>query len=354
MKFRIFNNEQLEEYILRWFNSAVYFSLIIALTYVLLHVFCKTPREQIKFLNTDQVDAVRTILGEHDTTLSIAQQDLVNFERVVMYLTHVLDVDDTAIVKDRIQIYSLESLPTLLSSIPFKVGSSFWLHGPMQYWEIVFWSIFGVIASIIYYGAEAIGRSEFDRNKIPGHIAKLVYAPISSLVIIFSFSLFVANGSIITTGISNAILVIAFILGFFSGRTVEFLNRLKNLVLPLGNDSVEGVPNSTSELQGSITGKIEVLDGSSPLEIEPKDIAIILQSSDDPSKITFTTNPDSNLNFEFKEIAPGHYWLMAEYVEKNTDLNKARAFRAERDLIVKDTDRVIKEDLTLKQITVAY
>ena len=52
---------------------------------------------------------------------------------------------------------------------------------------------------------------------------------------------FFANGMVDTPNISSWIVVFSFILGFFSGRTIELLRSLKDAILPQGSNGGEPV-----------------------------------------------------------------------------------------------------------------
>ena len=83
-----------------------------------------------------------------------------------------------------------------LANFNFKVKSFFWLsESGGCYLEVVFWSMLGVLCSIIYYVGQVIknsttdpanAKSKFDPTEIPHSLAKLIYAPVCTLIIVLS------------------------------------------------------------------------------------------------------------------------------------------------------------------------
>lgn len=118
----------------------------------------------------------------------------------------------------------------------FRVKSYFWLAGPHTYLEVIFWTIFGVITSILFYISSAIANGiGFRAQESPGHLAKIVYAPFISLIIIFSYNVISNPDSFIDVNASKGTLIISFLLGFYSSRAMKLLDKIKDVVLPYGD-----------------------------------------------------------------------------------------------------------------------
>lgn len=141
--------------------------------------------------------------------------------------------------------FPVQRLPSILEKVDVPTASYFWLFGRKVYLEIIFWALFGVIASILYRTSEEMFLGEFKEGKIPIHIAKLIYAPISTIVLYFSADLFISDEA--NNQISHWIIVFSFILGFYSGRMVDLLNRIKDVLLPLGKDKEESTTPPADE-----------------------------------------------------------------------------------------------------------
>lgn len=138
------------------------------------------------------------------------------------------------VAKNLVDLNNLAAISYINNEI-IKVGSFFWLHGSWAYLEVVFWSIMGVLSSLLYSITEIIRNnrehSTFHPNHIPSHIAKIFYAPIVSLIIIFGYD-YVEGMSSTNLNLSKGIIIVSFIIGFYSSRAMEFLNRIKEILLP--------------------------------------------------------------------------------------------------------------------------
>jgi hypothetical protein len=140
---------------------------------------------------------------------------------------------------DQVQtLIEINSLPetgrvATLEKQKILVKSFFWLYGSGTYFEIMFWTIFGVLASILYFVSEVIRdkKENFDHTEIPSQLAKLFYAPIISIILIFSYE-YATDGNAIALDATKGVLIVSFLLGFYSGRAMELLNRVKELLLP--------------------------------------------------------------------------------------------------------------------------
>jgi hypothetical protein len=61
--------------------------------------------------------------------------------------------------------------------------------------------------------------------------------PVISLVIYFSINRLISDGATSMAEFSHGTIVLSFILGFFSRRAIELIDKIKELILPLGSIS---------------------------------------------------------------------------------------------------------------------
>ncbi len=244
---------------------------------------------------------------------------------------------------DTLRKYLKSSSPmegfTLLTETRFKLQSNFWLVGPAVYWEIVFWSWFGVLSSIIFNLA-LIGlkrttdpqnpATEFDSSEIPHQIAKMLYAPLCTLIIVFGYNFF-QNQNVVDIDSSKGVIVFAFIGGFYSSRLVAFLDRLKELVLPSSSTSIVQSRVNTPTTTTSTTAaeiqnlKVKVSLDPSVTEVEKeailkagiKDVKLILEDKITKEKI-IATNPsgDNPVEFTIPKIKVGTYIISANWMKE--------------------------------------
>ncbi len=145
-------------------------------------------------------------------------------------------------VVDMVWLLDSADLMSTLPKVPIATASYFWLDGSYRYWEVIFWSIFGVLCSLLYSGTEYIRKGQFRLKEIYVQIAKLIYTPICALIIIAAYDYFTFDEEANTISkytSTTGLIVIAFILGFFSGSTIALLQRLKVLLFPSTEKDVE-------------------------------------------------------------------------------------------------------------------
>lgn len=248
-----------------WFLWVIGSLIVLSTIYLTLHLVLPAGRSKAK-LSTADVTIISSLLYEETATatpglvpdgqrpLTPAQQ-----QRVVNYIVDAYDLepaDSLAVVRWVALFKKPADLIRSLSDYIFPVPSYFWLYDGGLYVEVLFWTWFGLIASLLYSVSETLrkGTDAFDRNEVWVHIAKFLYAPLCSLVIFLGLSLAISDKSVIQRiDYSPNQILVAFIMGFFSGRLVQFLQNIKNLIFPDG--TTNPVPTTgTAALPQSTTG----------------------------------------------------------------------------------------------------
>lgn len=151
---------------------------------------------------------------------------------------------------------------TYLADRKFLVTSYFWLQGSKTYLEVLFWTLIGVLSSLIYYVSLAV-RSElkdgdgndigpFSISEIPGQVAKLFYAPVCTLVLVITYSIFSTDYKMIDISVGKGIILFSFIAGFYSGRVMKFLDNLKDLVLPVSSTTPSKATPGTNASKSNV------------------------------------------------------------------------------------------------------
>ena len=164
--------------------------------------------------------------------------------------------------------------------------------------------------------------------------AKVFYAPLIALIIIFSYKLITSPGSAVFDYTSIEIIVFSFILGFFSGRAIELLNKIKDVILPGGK--TEEAPAG----KGILAGKISVPKNVEGLSAEKIKVTLAPAVN---SGIPAETETDADGIYSFKNIKDGVYELKASKTLKS--VNYSASILNER--ISKDKP-VVLEDLLLE------
>ncbi|MFO7939754.1 MAG: hypothetical protein R6U66_08395 [Bacteroidales bacterium] len=194
----------------------------LSVVYVLTHMHYQGQREVV--LTAEQVNTVRSI---PDSSFTEKQ----SLRAIMAYLSMNQSIDVDALNQE-VEAMGLRAFLQALPSVVLKVDSCFWLVGKMMYWEIIFWSLFGVLANALYHSAQRIRRKQFKRSEMVVYISKLLYAPFVVMVIFLSHQALIENGDLAEISTGHGAVVVSFILGFFSSRAIGLLNKLKDLLLP--------------------------------------------------------------------------------------------------------------------------
>ena len=87
--------------------------------------------------------------------------------------------------------------------------------------------------------------TQFDSSEILGQVAKIIYVPICTLIIVLGYSLFKGQ-NIADIDFGKGLLVFGFIGGYYSSRVISLMDRLKDLLLPnTGTASLTGAATPT-------------------------------------------------------------------------------------------------------------
>jgi hypothetical protein len=141
------------------------------------------------------------------------------------------------IIKDYISSFSAQEVGSFLVNLRLKVRSYFWLTGPSVYLEIIFWSIIGVICSILF-GVGSAARVapdnsvyHFSASQVPYDIAKLFYAPFFTIVLVLGYN-YIKHRNVIEVNTNEGMIAFSFVAGLFAGRLMALIERVKDILLP--------------------------------------------------------------------------------------------------------------------------
>lgn len=241
-----------------------------------------------------------------------------------------------------------------LSNIRLQVKSYFWLTGPAVYFEIIFWAWFGVICSLLFnIGLISKNRTTdptdpttyFDSSEIPSQVSKLLYAPACTLVIVLGYNFF-NDQNIVDISSSKGVIVFAFIGGFYSSRLVAFLDRLKEILLPVGSNA--GVKGDITPLK-NIVVQLQLDASVAPLWDSLKSdlhaIKLTLQKENSTQQ-AIALNIDKNQwpLFIFDYVKPGTYIIQSLWTTTQND--QVINLKAEQKVEMKDADQSVTLKLT--------
>ncbi|MFZ6024096.1 MAG: hypothetical protein ACOYVG_06530 [Bacteroidota bacterium] len=260
-----------------------------------------------------------------------------------------------------------QDITDYLTDKKFLVNSPFWLTGNKTYLEAFLWSLMGVLVSLVYYVSIANAKSlntagtedsgSFDPAEISGQVAKMFYAPACTIVLVLGYQYLIdANDNMIDISVNNGLIVFAFISGFFSGRVMRFLDRLKELILPFGTATQNTITHAE-------TGKADItvtLDLSETVE-KSTDGASISEAGFNAATVTLKplngketivlVNPtdDQSDDFMGKAVPYGKYVLLAQLAFKKEEDDSIINLSAEEEITINQSS--VTKTILLQRMT---
>ncbi|HYG15834.1 MAG TPA: hypothetical protein VEC12_08785 [Bacteroidia bacterium] len=261
-------------------------------------------------------------------TTSIRFKDNPNCPAVKEYIKQQLPYvypQDTQKLFPLLEVQPNSLAVAFIESAKFRVKSYFWLAGPHTYFEVIFWTIFGVITSILFYIAVAISNGTgFRPEEIPGHLAKIVYSPFISLIIIFAYNYISNPDSMVDVSASKATLIISFLLGFYSSRAMKLLDKLKDVFLPYGDTTTADDSKRKADVEAreaaqntTVTADVSIIDPQHPdaeemnAHISQAIVTITPTGGGNPITLQKTGDDELDGKFAAENVPPGSYTLAA-------------------------------------------
>lgn len=280
-----------------WFGFLILLHTVAVILYIIAHFFL--PGSEMKTLNNSQFQNLSLLVEDFNNPIDSVELTLRTHrdKRIITYLKTSFD-EDSIVPLNRMFIslpdVKTKNVMSLLKDQEFKVSSFFWLHGYLSFAEVLLWAFVGVLLSLIYYvsianrgkpadGSTTLEVRAFDYKEIYDHIAKMVYAPVCTLVLILSYTYISSDSSVANVSAGKGMLVFSFIAGFYSGRVMKFLDKLKDLLLPSsGGDTTipaAAVPKHTSPNEIVFTLNTAKLNDESNIDCTKVDVHIIASTN---------------------------------------------------------------------------
>ncbi len=216
----------------KWLVKTLSITLFLVIAYIFLHSFiCKYDKSEIVGFSKNQIDFIENI--KLDTALDTTQLDSILYYYLSSTGFSNLDKNKRHLPTDlSLAFHELDAskLRFFLTEYRYERPAPFWLTGEMMYLEIIFWSLFGVLASLLYHGTEAIRQQKFDARELSIHWAKLIYTPLITVILIISVDTLIEGGNLNLQGLNHWLIVVSFILGFYSRRSIDLLDRIKEII----------------------------------------------------------------------------------------------------------------------------
>lgn len=205
--------------------------------------------------------------GQSDTSQKTTLQREKRNQLIFVFLKNEYNnqIDSTGLKQlDQLLVgFNNKDAKSYLASHDIIVSDFFWFVGPRTYLEVLMWALVGVLTSLIYYVSLANGQAlkdagdadtgPFDVSEIAVQVSKMFYAPVCALVLVLGYNLLNTDNKMTDISMGKGLLLFSFICGFFSGRVIKFIDRLKDLVLPVSDGSAGTAATATTASSGGDT-----------------------------------------------------------------------------------------------------
>lgn len=327
----------------KWLFVLITLLLLLIVPYLIIHNDLKYGGEYVQ-LTEKQVQRVSSLIllnasnnADSNTTPLNAQQISLIVDFLNVELSGDIDAAQLAEIKNYLLKVDKREATAFLTDTRYKVSSYFFLTGSATYIEVIFWALFGVIASLLFYVADAYRKNQisaadgFDPTELPYQIAKLFYAPLTVLVLVLGYGLF-SGQELIDIDAGKGMIIFAFVGGFYSGRMMNFLDRLKDVLIP-GDETANQKPGTsaaTGSSNNSTVAEVQVklsLDGNLLTDAQKATIAeagwnkglVTLQPDAGEAIVLSVPQDDQDDTFTGTGIPFGHYLLKAAFSVADED-----------------------------------
>ncbi|MBB6109501.1 hypothetical protein SAMN05421821_10487 [Mucilaginibacter lappiensis] len=367
-----------------WLLTLCVLLVFIAMIYTALHLCYKgTDHKKLDNMQLLNIDNVIAVYPDPDSAQLASKDPAV--KKVVLAKREERDHALFNFLRNeydgRIDEYRLKRMDGLLINLNNKdtkayltdteiiVNDFFWFVGTGTYAEVLFWALIGVLVSLIYYVSIANGQSlkvagdadtgPFDPAEISGQVSKMFYAPVCALILVLGYNLLAGSNTKMTDiSVGKGLLLFSFISGFFSGRVMKFIDRLKDLVLPLGSTDSTTTDDSattndidkTDEKTANITISLQLAQAM----LSTPEAADIIDEGFNTAVVTLKPltgdiitlgkpADDQSSEFTATQVPWGKYTLHAAMAFKNNDtiIN----LEADKDIEISDADKTFQLDL---------
>lgn len=122
-----------------------------------------------------------------------------------------------------------------------RARSFFWTSPEGSSAEIIFFSVFGVLANLLVSSAEYLRKRNFKQNERWVAYTKLVYGPILAWILVTAIAVGWFDLGEYEVG-TYSLPLIAFVLGFYSRKTVNLFQKLGDKLMGKAEESIEKGP----------------------------------------------------------------------------------------------------------------
>lgn len=348
-----------------WFRFLIILLILTVVAYFVSHLVVRKSdpnagyeyetlgKVELQHINRIYFDSADTSVTPSDVSVAYRTNRVIQYVR-----NHFNDKADTVQleqIRHYLQPASALEAVSFWGTVRLRIRSYFWLVGPEVYFEIIFWTVLGVISSLLY-NLSVVSRNRttdignpqttFDSSEIPYQFAKIWYAPISTLVIVLGYNFF-QDENIADISSSKGVIVFAFIGGFYSARLIAFLDRLKEVLLPISSTSDLPVQKSVAAPLQNITISLQLDSEALPPEMANEvaeigfaNATVTLENNENGEIVKAErTGEDQASTFTVAAIKPGKYTIKATW--SNDVAGQPVTLAGEENAEIKNSDTTI-------------
>lgn len=207
-------------------------------------------------------------------------------------------------IEQYLSTFSPKETGIFLADYRLSVTSFFWLSGSLVYAEVIFWVIFGVLCSLLFFAGNNIRKSEGNTQKdIVYQLARLFYAPFKGVILVLIYT-YLKGGTTLHVEAGEGIIILAFLVGISSGVVLEFWDRVRNnktiIISPTptvhANSAHTTSEHNTAEQQNNITEQELLINDTIEQEPRPKDSTDEVDDVTTTARGKKTTAPDREIS----------------------------------------------------------
>lgn len=132
-------------------------------------------------------------------------------------------------------VWSMATILVIVSGLFVITEWSGWFEGYIWV-DVIFFSLFGVLTNLAYAAAKHVREKDFDKTQKGWYISKIVQAPFITLAVVLilrNMSVEAINMKIDLRNSSRQVIIaVSYIMGYFSRRTLAYLERIKDWIMP--------------------------------------------------------------------------------------------------------------------------
>lgn len=189
------------------------------------------------FLDTPADSATQPVAQEYKSIASVQffTEEEIKKKRAKLAMTYIstqygtdVSVAELLNIEKYMSTFSPRETGIFLTDYRLRLFSYFWFSGVLAYVEVIFWVVFGVLCSLLFYTGTAFRKGNgFNSRDVWYQCTRLFYGPFVAVLLLLGFTYLKGNATMNAES-GEGVLILAFMLGSVSGIVLDILDRLRN------------------------------------------------------------------------------------------------------------------------------